>query len=76
MVATDFLVIVGYRLWVIYKQRAHLSQKGTPWRETERFHRNCKAKKILLMVMVQKRIMFMSGQREAKQLIATALQKE
>jgi hypothetical protein len=44
--------------WVIYKQRAHLSQKGTPWRETERFRQNCKAKNILLMVMVQKRIMF------------------
>jgi hypothetical protein len=63
-------------MWVIYKQRFHLSQKGIQWRRTtERFHPERRARKDLLMAMALK-IMFICGQREAKPLTATALQKE
>jgi hypothetical protein len=62
---------------VINRQRFHLSKRGYQWRRTtKRVAPKCKARKILLMVMVLKKIMFMSGQSEAKPLIATALQKE
>jgi hypothetical protein len=76
MVMTVCIVIVGYRMLVINKQKVLLSQKGIHWRGTERFRPKCKARKVLLMAMVLKRIMFMSGQSEAKPLTATALQKE
>jgi len=77
MLMTVCIVIVGYRMLVITKQKVLLSPKGIHWRRgTERFRPKCKARKILLMVMVLKRIMFMSGQSEAKPLTATALQKE
>jgi hypothetical protein len=73
----DCPVMVGYRMQVINKQKVRLSQKGIQWRRgTERFRPKCKARKILLMVMVLKRTMFISGQSEAKPLTATALQKE
>jgi hypothetical protein len=77
MVMTVCLVIIGYRMRVINKQKVCLSQKGIQWRRgTKRFHPKCKARKILLMVMALKRIMFIFGQSEAKPLTATALQKE
>jgi hypothetical protein len=63
-------------MWVINKERFHLSQKGIQWwRTTERFHQERRARKDLLMAMAIK-IMFICGQSEAKPLIATALQKE
>jgi hypothetical protein len=77
MVLTGCLVIAGYRMQVINKQKVHLSQKGIQWRRgTERFRPKYKARKILLMVMVLKRTMFISGQSEVKPLTATASQKE